>query len=143
MSDEWYTPASVFKKLNLIFDIDVCAPRGGLPRIPAIRSFDAEMDGLTQEWSGLVWMNPPYSKPSPWIDKWLAHGNGVALVPTSKAKWTAKLWDSSARVVLLEPNLKFERPDGTHKQIFMQCWLWAIGLEATNALEQGNFGRIR
>lgn len=143
MTDEWYTPSKVFQQLGLVFDIDVCAPKGGLPRIPALKSFDIEMDGLLQPWHGLVWMNPPYSKPTPWIDKWLDHGNGVALVPTSKAKWTTRLWSSNAKVALLEPNLKFERPDGSHKQIFMQCWLWAIGSTAIEAINNGNFGVIR
>jgi hypothetical protein len=143
MSDEWYTPGHIFKSLGLVFDIDVCAPPGGIKYIPALRSFDVHVDGLTQEWTGLVWMNPPYSKPTPWVEKWLDHGNGVALVPTSKALWTQRLWQSSAKVALLEPNLKFERPDGTKKQIFMQCWLWAIGEESIDALHNGNFGKIR
>jgi len=143
MSDEWYTPGHIFKALGLVFDLDVCAPKGGLPRIPALKSFDIEIDGLTQPWHGLVWMNPPYSKPSPWVDKWLEHGNGVALVPTSKALWTRRLWESSAVCALLEPNLKFERPDGSSKQIFMQCWLWAIGESAQKALFESNLSKLR
>lgn len=143
MGDEWYTPDFVFDRLGLQFDIDVCAPKGGISRIPAKQSFDIEINGLIQKWIGLVWMNPPYSKPSPWIDKWLEHGNGVALLPTSKAKWTIKLWESPAQVVLLEPNLKFELPDGSKKQIFMQCWLWAIGDVGITAINNGSFGKVR
>ena len=143
MADEWYTPVEVFEKLNLRFDLDVCAPTGGLASVPAAKSFDITVDGLVQDWHGLVWMNPPYSKPSPWIDKWLNHGNGVALVPTSKAKWTVKLWESDAKVVLLEPNLKFILPDGSKKQIFMQCWLWAVGSTAIQAITNGGFGTVR
>lgn len=143
MSDEWYTPGHIFKSLGLVFDIDVCAPKGGLPRIPALKSFDFEQDGLVQSWNGLVWMNPPYSKPGPWVDKWLQHGNGVALLPTSKALWTRRLWQSEAICALLEPNIKFERPDGSVKQIFMQCWLWAIGDEAVESLKKSNLSKIR
>ncbi len=143
MSDEWYTPGHIFKSLGLVFDIDVCAPKGGLPRIPALRSFDLEQDGLVQSWNGLIWMNPPYSKPGPWVDKWLQHGNGVALLPTSKALWTRRLWQSEAICALLEPNIKFDRPDGTAKQIFMQCWLWAIGDEAVESLKKSNLSKVR
>lgn len=143
MSDEWYTPASVFDRLGLQFDLDVCAPLGGAPNVPASHSYSIDDDGLIQPWEGLVWMNPPYSNPTPWIDKWLNHHNGVALVPMSKSKWTRKLWESSAVVALLETNLKFDRPEGKPGQIFMQCWLWAIGDQASAALRQSNFSSIR
>ena len=143
MADDWYTPSEVFTQLGLVFDIDVCAPKGGLARIPALKSFDIEIDGLSQEWHGLVWMNPPYSKPKPWIEKWLEHGNGVALLPMAKSAWTQTLWASEASVALLPTALKFITPEGLKKQIWMQCWLWAIGDVAKEALIKGGFGRIR
>ena len=37
-SDDVYSPPHVFERLGLTFDLDVCAPKGGLPWIPAKRS---------------------------------------------------------------------------------------------------------
>ncbi len=82
-SDDYYTPEWVFDALGERFDLDVCAPPGGGPFVPTDRYFTQAEDGLTSEWDGFVWMNPPFSQPLPWIKKFLAHGNGIALVPTS------------------------------------------------------------
>ena len=39
-------------------------------------------DGLSKEWFGRVFLNPPYSRPlvSQFMEKMAAHGNGIALV---------------------------------------------------------------
>lgn len=79
---EWYTPELVFQALGLTFDLDVCAPPGGLPWIPATRSFSKADDGLSQDWSGQrVWMNPPYGRGiEQWMRKLARHRDGIALV---------------------------------------------------------------
>jgi hypothetical protein len=79
-NDELYTPRFIFDALNVIFELDVCAPKGGPLHTPAVDYYDIDSDGLTAEWYGRVWMNPPYSKPDPWINKWLDHKNGFALI---------------------------------------------------------------
>jgi hypothetical protein len=102
-----------------------------------------KMMALLSNGGGVVWMNPPYSKPSPWIDKFLQHGNGVALVPMSKSKWFGTLWESSAEIVLLPTAMKFEMPDGDKKQIFMQTILVGVGDIAKESFTKNHFGRIR
>ena len=78
---EWYTPSWVFEALNLTFDIDVCAPAGGISWIPAGRHFSILDDGLAQPWHGRVWCNPPYGKETPkWLSRMAAHSDGIALV---------------------------------------------------------------
>lgn len=91
-SDDYYTPKWLFDRLGLRFDLDVCAPPGGVPWVPADQFFTMAEDGLSQPWRGRVWMNPPYSKPAPWVAKFIAHGNGVALVPFAKSAWFDVLW---------------------------------------------------
>jgi hypothetical protein len=89
-------------------------------------------------------MNPPYSKPTPFIDKFMAHGNGIALVPFSKSNWFGRLWnDANTTLCILPPNLKFMRPDGSSKQLFMQCVLVGIGRQATDALVDSKIGKVR
>ena len=36
-SDDYYTPAWVFERMGIEFDLDVAAPPGGIPWIPAKR----------------------------------------------------------------------------------------------------------
>lgn len=81
ISVDWYTPEWIFKALGLEFDLDPCSPPGGVPWIPAKHFYTIEDDGLTLDWSGLVWLNPPYGKHTKdWLKKMHHHRNGVALV---------------------------------------------------------------
>ena len=131
-SDDYYTPQWIFDALGLRFDLDVASPPGGAPYVPCDRYFTQEDDGLAQEWHGRVWMNPPFSKPTPWVERWVNHGNGVALLPVSKSRWADLLWNElDAKVVLLPPTLKF-----VGGSIFMPTWLWAIGEDNVEALNQ-------
>lgn len=143
MADDWYTPKWVFDQLNVEFDLDVCSPVGGTGLVPATKFYTEEDDALVQPWNGFVWMNPPYSKPTPFVNKFIEHGNGIALVPFSKSNWFAKLWTQAHSLVALPPNIKFVRPDGSHKQIFMQCVLAGMGTKATSALVRSNIGKVR
>ena len=142
MSDEWFTPVHIFDALGLEFDLDPCSPPSGSV-VPAKQVYSLPFDGLSAPWFGLVWMNPPYSKPTPWVDKWLEHGNGLALLPQAKSKWFRKLWHSQAALISLEPNFKFNRPDGSSGQIFMNCILAGIGNVGYQAMLRSNLGRVR
>jgi len=64
---EWATPQDFFDKLNLQygFDLDVCATA---ENAKCARFFTEADDGLKQEWTGVVWMNPPYGRT---IGKWV------------------------------------------------------------------------
>lgn len=97
-TDEWETPQGLFNWLNAAFgfELDVCA----LPEnAKCERYFTPDDDGLTQEWVGRCWMNPPYG---PGIEKWLkkayesaARGKAVVvcLVP---AKTDTRWWHDCA-----------------------------------------------
>lgn len=143
-NDELYTPKWIFQVLNLDFDLDVCAPKEGPLHTPAKKWFSQEDDGLAQEWFGRVWMNPPFSKPSVWVDKWLNHGNGIALLPLSgNSRWWANLWASQCAVVMVPPNTGFINSEGVEKKIMYGISLWAIGESNITALKLSNLGRIR
>lgn len=91
-SAEWWTPPHVFDALGLGYDLDPCAPRGGVPWIPATGHYSVEDDGLGQRWEGRVWLNPPYGRETPqWVDRLISHGDGVALVfARVDAKWAQR-----------------------------------------------------
>ena len=86
------TPQDFFDKLNAEFgfNLDVCATQDNAK---CERFFTKSDDGLSQEWSGIVWMNPPYGRE---IGKWMKKAddssrNGatvVCLVPArTDTKW--------------------------------------------------------
>ena len=143
-SDDYYTPAWVFERMGIIFDLDVCAPPGGISWIPAMRYFTKAEDGLAQPWTGRVWMNPPFSGAGPWVERFVAHGNGVCLVQHSRSRWHSRLWASAAAMV--DPNLdlpsmfKFVRGDG-YESVFMPVFLAAFGDECVEAISR--LGRVR
>ena len=143
-SDDWYTPPFIFEALGLEFAMDVSAPAIGVPWIPARRFLSLIDDGLATDWMGKVWMNPPYSDPLPWVNKFIAHNDGVALVPTSTGRWMLELWDSDADWLMLPP-IKFVRSNLIPAKAFMpiRCWLVAIGTENVAALRSSGLGRVR
>jgi phage N-6-adenine-methyltransferase len=143
MADDWYTPEFIFEALGVEFDLDVCSPEGGTGMVPASKFYTIEDDCLTQPWDGFVWMNPPYSNPTPFVDKFIEHGNGICLVPMAKAKWFHKLWDKSDVIIPMPVNLKFLRPDGSKMQIMFNTALVGMGQKAVAAMIRSNLGRIR
>ena len=141
-NDELYTPKIIFDKLGLQFDLDVASGSSDYIAVPTNNRFTIDDDAFTQDWYGRVWMNPPFSKPSPWALKWLEHGNGVALLPLSgNSKWWRMLWQSDAAVVMIEPNTGFAKPDGGEQKIMYGISLWAVGADNIKALEA--FGKVR
>jgi len=135
-SDEHYTPKFIFDLLGLEFDLDVAAPHGGLANVPAKESFClCCKPALEQEWHGRIWMNPPFSKPTPFVDKFIANNNGIALLVVSRSRWFGDLWEVADAVVPTPYNLKFDRPDNKPKQISFQTMLFALGAENAVALK--------
>ena len=142
MNDEWYTPKNIFDALGLEFDLDPCSPSEGSV-VPAKQVYSLPFDGLTAPWFGLVWVNPPYSSPKNWVEKWFEHGNGLLLVPTSKAKWRVPLWESQKTHLCSVRPIKFNRPNGKTEAISWPLDLWAIGDVSSQALMRSNLGRVR
>jgi len=132
-TDEWYTPKFIFDALCAVFDLDVSAPADGPRHVPC-RDWISE-GSLQAEWSGFVWMNPPFGGRNgiaPWLDKFVQHGNGIALTPDrTSAPWWQDAASKANSVLLLRGKPKFERPDGTiGKSPGHGVSLWAAGEDA-------------
>jgi hypothetical protein len=101
-SDDYYTPRWIFDAAGLMFDMDVSAPvEPSWQTCPARRYLTPVEDGLAQPWEGLVWMNPPYSAPGLWVDRFVAHRCGLALVPATRASWAGRLLQAADAIALL------------------------------------------
>lgn len=133
-TDERYTPPEIFTALGLTFDLDVAAPAGGVPWIPARQIFTATNDGLAQPWRGLVWCNPPFSNVGPWADRWIDHGAGVILFPMSvNARWLTRLLRAVPAVLLLE-HVPFVHPTHTGRHVPVAVALAGAGAECVAAV---------
>jgi hypothetical protein len=114
-TDEWYTPPHVFNALGCSFDMDVASPgRTVTPWIPAVTFLTA--NALTFAWSGFVWMNPPFGARNgliPWLDKFFAHADGIALVPDrTSAPWWQRFAPSASLILFVAPKIRFIGADG-------------------------------
>jgi len=133
----------VFNKLNTTFDIDVAAPTGGVSWIPATKWFDLQINSLEQQWTGFVWCNPPYSNPTPFIDKFMKHANGIMLVQVSKSNAFIRLWNEAGAIMMLPRNIMFEHKDHGLKGIFMPVALFAMGDRAISCLHASGINKVR
>lgn len=136
-SDEWYTPKSVFDALGCRFDMDVAAPRDGPLHVPTSRWLSSH--SLELDWTGFVWGNFPFGGRNglaPWLDKFFAHGNGIALTPDrTSAPWFQAAWPNADAVLFVREKIKFIRPDGSiGKQPGTGTALWAVGTRGVEAL---------
>ena len=142
-TDDHYTPKFIFEALGLTFDIDVAAPVGGVPWIPAKKHYSILDDGLNSVWQGLVWCNPPYSKITPWAHKMLEHNNGIALLPVGKSKWFDLLWKEAKSILALPSSLRFVKSDQTVAGIMTTTVLFGFGQVASKALIKSQLGKVR
>ncbi len=63
--NEWYTPSEFVEAARETMgsiDLDPASCKRAQATVRATKYYSLENDGLTQQWSGNVWMNPPYSK---------------------------------------------------------------------------------
>ena len=68
--ETWLTPPHILAALGP-FDLDPCAAPSPRPWPSAARHIELPEDGLTAEWQGRVWCNPPYgAKPFAGFSGW-------------------------------------------------------------------------
>ena len=140
--DEQYTPKWMFDRMGTRFDLDVAAPRGGAANVPASKYYTKEDNGLTQPWEGFVFMNPPYSKAKPWVEKFINHANGIALLPFSKSLWFIDIWNQSSAISPVY-DVKFDLPNGNKQGIFMPVALFGVGDKAKEVLMYAKISKVR
>jgi DNA N-6-adenine-methyltransferase (Dam) len=113
-TERWLTPRWVLDALGP-FDLDPCgAP--GWPTAARILTPEAGDDGLVDQWSGRVWLNPPYGREAVrWLERLADHGDGIALIfaRTDTAAFHEQVWGRADAVLFIRGRLTFLRPDGT------------------------------
>jgi len=145
-NDEWLTPLSIIEALGK-FDLDPCAPLVR-PWDTARRHFTEVDDGLSMEWFGRVWLNPPfnrYERPK-WMEKAASHGNTIMLIPcaTETKAFFDHIWSKADSILFVKTRPHFHYVDGTRAKA--NCGtaicLAAYGMDNSHALERSGLGKF-
>ena len=143
---KWETPLKLFEKIDneYNFTLDVCA----LPENAKCKEFfTPEIDGLSQKWRGVVWLNPPYGREQ---TKWVKKASeseciSVCLIPsrTDTKLWQEIIFKKAKAICFLKGRLKFgcsnnaapfpsalivfgETPNTTQKEMFNELGILMI-----------------
>lgn len=149
-TDEHYTPKEVFKSMGDIwFDMDVCSPvNTDFVSTPTNRFLTKTECGLSSEWSGFVWMNPPFGGRNgvvPWLEKFMSHGNGIALVNAlTSSGWFHRFAPTMDIIFFPKGKTKFVQCDGTiakspQSGVVLMA-IGEIGVSALEASQRNGFG---
>jgi hypothetical protein len=136
-TDERFTPQWIFDALGETFDLDPASPVGLETFVPAANRYTREDDGLTKEWSGFVWCNPPFSNSTAWADKFIANGSGIWLGPVANSAWFQRFLQA-ADIVWLMRDFPFVHPTHSGKRSSMPLAMFGFGSRATTALHRAS-----
>ena len=114
-SVDWLTPPEWISALGP-FDLDPCCPLD-MPWETARKMVRWPLqDGLSIEWQGRVWMNPPFGQEAAkWLKRLAEHGNGIALIParTETAMFYESVWGKAHSVCFVKGRPHFHTTTGS------------------------------
>lgn len=121
-NNDWYTPLKYIDAARTVMgsiDTDPASSELAQQTVQATKFYTQETNGLLAEWSGNVWMNPPYSMPEiqNFIDK-LLNSDGVNewIVLTnnsSDTSWFHKLLNCADLICFTKGRINFTDITGT------------------------------
>lgn len=154
-NNEWYTPAEYIDAARRAMgglDLDPASCEVANAVVKAPRYLTAQDDGLAHEWSGKVWMNPPYAAGlvDRFADKLRAEveagrvSAAVVLVNNAtETRWFATLSGVASALCLPTARVRFRRPDGsTGAPLQGQAVLYIGGEPEAFAREFSAFGKV-
>jgi len=110
---DWLTPPEILNALGA-FDLDPCASQHQ-PWRTATTQYTIEDDGLSREWVGRVWCNPPYG---PHAETFLRssseHGNGIVKIfaRTETRAFHEYCWQRASGMLFMAGRIRFRLPGG-------------------------------
>jgi phage N-6-adenine-methyltransferase len=122
--NEWYTPAEYIEAARRVLgtiDLDPASSQEANQVVKASAYYTINDDGLSQDWAGKVWLNPPYtanligrfaSKAAAEYQSGRVNEAVILVNNATETSWFAALAEVSAAVCFLRSRVKFWRPDG-------------------------------
>jgi hypothetical protein len=105
-NDTLQTPKWIYTAIGVI-DLDPCA---GSDTVIGEENWAIERgeNGLTREWLGFVYCNPPFSQKEQWTKKMVDHGNGILILPErGSAPWFGPLAIKSGAYWVMGKKINF------------------------------------
>jgi len=122
--NEWYTPPEYIKAARAVMgsiDVDPASSDKANEIVKAKVYYTREDDGLTKDWAGKVWLNPPYSLEllRLFVKKYTASildgsvKEGIVLVNNAtETNWFMQLVNVSSAIVFVKGRVRFLDIDG-------------------------------
>lgn len=120
--NEWYTPAEYIEAAREAMgsiDLDPASNDFANKTVKAGTYYTEETDGLSKEWFGNIWLNPPYqtSLIGRFADKLNESNFNQAIVlvnNASETQWFQKMAEKATAFVWHLGRIRFEKRDGAH-----------------------------
>jgi phage N-6-adenine-methyltransferase len=123
-NNEWYTPTKYVELARQLFggkiDIDPASNELAQGVVQATEYYTKEMDGLNKDWTGNVWLNPPYSQPEivnftdklvDEIDKGNAKSAILLTHNSTDTAWFQKVAQKATAICFTRGRIKFYSPE--------------------------------
>jgi ParB family chromosome partitioning protein len=152
--NEWYTPVEYItaaRKVMGQIDLDPASNVTANEIVGATEFFTVETNGLSQSWSGRVWMNPPYAQPmiadfvGKLTDEYRAGDVTEACVLVNNATetgWFQGLLTESAATCFPRARVKFWHPDRKAAPLQGQAVLYLGASRDSFAEHFADFGKV-
>lgn len=122
--NEWYTPAQYIDMARKVLgriDLDPASSELANETVKAAEFYTSQDNGLTQDWHGNIWLNPPYSQPAiaqfaeKMVEEWQAQRADAAIVLThnyTDTAWFQKLASHATAICFTRGRVRFVSADG-------------------------------
>lgn len=129
-NNEWYTPPHIIeaarKVMGGIISLDPASSDKANETVGAPTHYTVEDDGLSREWRGRVWLNPPYQRGL--VDKFVTHlmssphvTQAVVLVNNgTETDWAQRLLAAATAVCFPKGRIRYVAEDGETKMTPLQ-----------------------
>jgi phage N-6-adenine-methyltransferase len=123
-NNEWYTPAEYISAARSVMggiDLDPASSDQANETVKATKYYTIRDNGLSKEWHGRVWLNPPYANKiiKPFIEKLCLHTacgdvtEAIILVNNAtETAWFNALIKAASAIVFPKKRIQFYMPDG-------------------------------
>ncbi len=124
------TPPEIYLELGEI-DLDPCA--GADTTIGNLNyAIERGQDGLSLDWFGFVYCNPPFSQKELWAKRMAEHGNGIMMLPErGSAPWFGLLAFTSGKIFTMGKKINFEGGSSSNN---LGSVLFLLGNEAVQRI---------
>lgn len=150
-NNEWYTPVDYIEAARLTLgtiDLDPASSDEANTVVRATRHCTIDDDGLAQNWSGRVWMNPPYSSDlvGRFIDKIIYHycagdvPEAIVLVNNAtETQWFQTLAAHVSAICFPAKRIRFWTPTGESGSPLQGQAILYLGPNADNFIDNFSF----